>query len=537
MSKRYFLVGILLTLCGAFVAQGQENFKSTVTITKEFEGKLADVQKSKFNTSYSDTLLKFNLNFDYSVFDRPYKDLYEFTPVEGVELSERGEVIYPFLQFRGAISYPWAPEADLYIQPRLGERHALTLYGNHDSFWGNDGLKGSPVNRSKTKGGLTYGYNWSKGEARISGYYNYDYHFFNKGSNYNYGAQNTQMAGGNLLVRSLNPDKNAFYYSVDMDYGYTLAQKSAVENLIKADIDLGFRIKGNHRLNLGVNLHHSQYKTTLLMQKAGKDTSAIKGIVELAPQYAMTFPRINLVAGISFSGGYSHNNLDQSFRVYPNVQFSYEAVKSSLWLKMKIDGESRLYGVQDMLIMNPWIDVNKVESCYIPLRGEAAIQGVVGDIFGYSVSGGYVRYNEFLSFYGVDDLQRSVVAEDVNEWNVAADLVLKTDPVDCEIKAQYRSLSEGEIYMVPNLTLDGNIKYNYMGRIYAEVGAKYYSAMEGKGVSYKGFVDLRANFTYVLNSKFSFFAQGKNLLNNKIFLIQDYVEPGLNFGLGLVVKL
>ena len=127
MSKKYILATLLSLVCGSYLALGQENFKSTVTIEKDFEGKLIGVQKSELNKSYSDTLTKLNLNFDYSVFDRPYKDLYEFSPVEGVKLQKKGEVQYPVLIFRGALSYPLMPEGDLYIQPRLGKSSSLVF--------------------------------------------------------------------------------------------------------------------------------------------------------------------------------------------------------------------------------------------------------------------------------------------------------------------------------------------------------------------------------------------------------------------------
>ena len=96
-------MAIVMFLGSLFTAQGQENFESTVEVTKEYEGKLGQVQKSRFNTAYSDTLLKLNLDFDYSAFDRPYKDLYEFSPVEGIQLQSKGEVSYPVLMFKGGL--------------------------------------------------------------------------------------------------------------------------------------------------------------------------------------------------------------------------------------------------------------------------------------------------------------------------------------------------------------------------------------------------------------------------------------------------
>ena len=91
--------------------------------------------------------------------------------------------------------------------------------------------------------------------------------------------------------------------------------------------------------------------------------------------------------------------------------------------------------------------------------------------------------------------------------------------------------------MTPAFRMDASLVYNYMKRIYLGVNAKCGSRAYDELVEYGGYVDLGVEFTYVVNPGFSVFAKGKNLLNQDIFYVQDYVEPGVNFGLGVLIKL
>src|SRR5574344_2911395 len=87
-----FVFSILYTTGNIF---GQDSINPTVEVRREFDGKLLEISKSPLDTKYSDTLMKFNLQFDYSFFDRPYSDLYEFSPIESVNLNRKGVISYP----------------------------------------------------------------------------------------------------------------------------------------------------------------------------------------------------------------------------------------------------------------------------------------------------------------------------------------------------------------------------------------------------------------------------------------------------------
>ena len=82
---------------------------------------------------------------------------------------------------------------------------------------------------------------------------------------------------------------------------------------------------------------------------------------------------------------------------------------------------------------------------------------------------------------------------------------------------------------------------NLRERFVFSVDAQYCSAVWGDMgksgvVELPSFLDLEARMTYVYNRRFSFYLKGDNLINATIQHIPGYVEPGINFGLGVCCK-
>ena len=63
----------------AFSASAQ-NLDPTVEVSRDYEGKLLVVHKPILEMAVPDSVYRFDLDFDYSVTDTPYKGAYEFVP-------------------------------------------------------------------------------------------------------------------------------------------------------------------------------------------------------------------------------------------------------------------------------------------------------------------------------------------------------------------------------------------------------------------------------------------------------------------------
>ena len=103
-------------VCAAAVAQ---NLDPTVVVSRDYEGKLMEVHKPKIEMAVPDSVLRFDLEFDYSVSDSPYKGAYDFTPYV---LDMKPSPTYRHnsrLYLNAGAGYQFHPELDLVWSPAL----------------------------------------------------------------------------------------------------------------------------------------------------------------------------------------------------------------------------------------------------------------------------------------------------------------------------------------------------------------------------------------------------------------------------------
>ena len=76
--KKYIV--LLAVLSGSVYISDAQNLDPTVEVTRGYKAELADANKSSISMEVPDTVYRFDLDFDYSVFDNPYRGSYEFNP-------------------------------------------------------------------------------------------------------------------------------------------------------------------------------------------------------------------------------------------------------------------------------------------------------------------------------------------------------------------------------------------------------------------------------------------------------------------------
>ncbi|MCQ2141910.1 MAG: hypothetical protein MJY83_06140, partial [Bacteroidales bacterium] len=132
MKKIYTLAALLVaTIAGA------QNINPTVQVTNTYEGKLMDIQKITPKMAVPDSVLKFDWNFDYSVFENPYKGAYEFSPyLMSFRPEERisgGNSLY----LRAGMGYSMHPELTAVWSPRFRKFPVrMTVYDDFSGFAG-----------------------------------------------------------------------------------------------------------------------------------------------------------------------------------------------------------------------------------------------------------------------------------------------------------------------------------------------------------------------------------------------------------------
>ena len=133
MKKIYFISAALL----AGVSMSAQNLNPTVSVTRAYEGKLLDVHKPMEKMFVPDSLNKFDLDFDYSVFENPYKGAYEFKPYT-MNMKPQAEA-YSGKKFylKAGAGYNLRPSVDAVLEPLSGEKFRMGVYASHHSYFGN----------------------------------------------------------------------------------------------------------------------------------------------------------------------------------------------------------------------------------------------------------------------------------------------------------------------------------------------------------------------------------------------------------------
>ena len=575
---RYRLLLCLFVGCLASVSSwAQQDLNSTVQVSRTYEGRLMEVVKPTLPVGYADSLNRFDLRFDYKFSERPFRDLYEFSPLQSVAYHSEGKLVYPWFYAHIGLAYPWLPVADLYFQPNLGEHWSWVLYGNHSSFWGRvPGQQVNPVTGDLEQGGsrphgdrmsnhlgtkVTYA--WKKGDVSLGFDFGNHYRSY-YGSRYGVGKEGVELGwlsddrsylrdslshnydimAVDVQFRSAQPDRHAFYYNVDLKYAQTkdrmnlfggIFKDPAVENLVEADVGLGMTFQHDHRILLD-------------LKSVNVVSGDAVGLLELVPRYRYERDRWLLDLGLALAGMYAPEDVSLDMaHVYPDVNVYFEAVPSWLWVYARLDGENVLNTRQSMLAVNPWLTPNApLQISYIPLQGAFGARGVLWNALTFDLACSYGQLCNRLTATG--DFYAPVRYEQpVNRFKTMFSLLWKTVNFEGGVEMSYAHYAKDAtavdpmVMMAPAWEGQAFARYNLRERFILSVEAQYRHSVYGDlgkagVVQLPAYWDVDAKFTYVLNRKYSFYVSGNNLLDASIQYVPGYLEPGINFGLGVCCK-
>ena len=133
---RKYIVPLSAAVMLPFSAAAQD-LNPTVEVSREYRGTLMDLDKPSVDMALPDSVLRFNLQFDYSVFDSPFKGAYEFRPFlmdMDIAPGYSGERKF---YLRAGAGYSLHPELDLVWSPVRNDMFRLSLYARHRSYVGN----------------------------------------------------------------------------------------------------------------------------------------------------------------------------------------------------------------------------------------------------------------------------------------------------------------------------------------------------------------------------------------------------------------
>ena len=575
------LLSAAVALCP--LAASAQNLDPTVEVNRSYEGKLMEVHKPMLEMAVPDSVLRFDLEFDYEVFDNPYKGAYEFKPYtmqfQPVGKAAEQQRLYMRLGAgNGLEALSLHPSADFVWSPVLRERFKMDIYARHRSYVGEYRAADKPdasqevvdlkmkksYNRADydflTQAGMDARYDWANGTVRVdAGYY---------GIAERYGKQNNLYNALDVKAGVASKDYGQFMnYDVYASYRFgtdryeykNLVEDSLTEHEISVLGKLKAVLMDDHKamFELGVDNHSYGYT----------------GVTKLtfAPHYLFRYGKWGFDVGFRVEALVPANDstcfASKGQVVYPDVTVDYQVIPGVMKAYAKIGGGAKVNSFSSLIAENhhfdmyyghdkPYMD-NTIEN----VSAQMGIEGRAGARFTYGVRAGY-------AMFGNAPLETVVVRASLDDdelmympgiayagyQNVyaGADLSWGTERFRVDGKAMYRHSwfedKKTDGYFLPAaLTGEVAFEYNWNKRIFLgmdcdfSTGRTQGSVLFPDGVSkdakVPGYADLGVNFEYLTTRSFSVWLRGGNLLNMAIQRNLLYAEKGIYFAVGICLNL
>lgn len=588
--RKIYLVSAAMLMTAA-VSFGQ-NFNPTVEVTNTYQGNASEVHKPLLGMNVPDSLLRFDLDFDYEVFEKPYQGAYSFKPymlnMRPAKDAWRGRRLY----LKAGAGYTLRPRFEFVFSPEQSGPFQMSVYASHKSYFGNyheikpelqDGLY-----RMKKSGGKFGGYD-ALTSAGFDGRYNWDRTILSFGIGY-YGlaAKDSVMSRSynafdfNARVRSNNDSESYFLYDIGLrgrvandglDYksfsfpdGVTVDKQN--ENWVLLDGLVGPVVNNSRSILVGFEAESASYS---------RFYDGNIGRVALIPSYRFKSGRWNLNLGVKLEFMFRNDADTLSFGkmgggkgqiVYPDAHISF-AVGGNVALYADATGGSRLNTYSSQISenhhLNPSFLVAPVYELITPLvdntvekvNARIGVRGSAASSFQFDVNGGVGLYGNALMESGLftagGDLVPALAYSDYNLIYANALVGLRTGRVKIDADFRYRGVSFPDNdalnlgFTLPKYSGGVRASYDISSRLYAGINVEAASWRDGKcasvasedilDVRVPGYVDLGVNCGYKFNRKWTLWLESGNLLCQTIQRNPLYAEKGLWVTAGVSLNL
>ena len=586
-SIKNILSGIVLLSVWNMTSNAQ-NLDQTVEVSRNYDARLMEIHKPVLTMEVPDSVRQFDLDFDYSVFDNPYKGAYEFNPYLLNMKPESAPYAGSRFLFRAGAGYPLHPELDVVWSPALNGKFRMSIYGTHRSyfgkyrsvfteksentgFWNVGSVKSGGWNGldALSRAGIDGRFDWSKG------YLSFDVGYYGLASKDNEVSRSYNGADYRLNLRSVNYASSYFYYDV-MFKGRTAADdftvagmegKRLAEQNFVLNTSFGAAFADSHKVLVDFDMDMASYRSCFNSDIA---------VVSVVPNYEYSKGRWDIDLGLKLSfvtGGDNgssampmHGKRGQLF--FPDVKVGFKAVTNWVNLYLKAGGGNSINSYASLIDRNHFVTpyynsyaAPLMDNTVERISGQFGIEGNIASRLTYDINVGYSDYANALTdivsplvsapldvsgmSHGIDVM---LGYNDFGLLRAAADLGWKSQDVEVSASIEYRKTmrSAGFVgFEVSPLVASVEALYNWNRRIFAGVSCDYHSGRDGLMFSdsvslparLPGFADLGIYMEYRINRKFSVWAKGSNLLDMPVQHVPGYVESGIYFTAGICLNL
>ena len=576
--KNIFVISVFS--CVFALSAMAQNLDPTVEVSREYEGKLVEVHKPVMDMAVPDSVTRFALDFDYSVFDNPYKGSYEFSPYllsMKPSASDSGESRF---YLRAGAGYQLHPTLDMVWSPKFQNKgFNLDVYALHRSFFGRywtiapqekaPGVvamtrlsKSADISRHwagydmLTKAGAVFRHDWEKLSLDYSAGY---YGLAQKDSEWARGY-NALDASLGLKTKPENLHSLIVDAKVDFRHGQDAVSDSLMcENIGGLHLTIGPFLVGNSRMSLDVDADVASY--TGALEQMGGD-------VALVPRYVYRNSRFTADLGVRFAKMLTGEKIPEQY-VYPDMNVSYALIPNSMKFYLSATGGGKFETYSSLIASNHHVvrhmlpDLMGYEVERVALT--TGFDGRITDVFSYNLRGGYANYAS-LRHYVMDVTavpSFSIGYYGCQKWFAALDWAFDVEGFRFDGTVSYdRFWNDSGLYQESGIGntvvlrpagLTGNVafEYNWKQRLVFGADCDFSGAMRGEYgvaevgtdlvrmyiVEIPGYADLGVYAEYVTARNLSLWMRAGNLLNQTVQRTPLYAEKGVNFTLGICMNL
>ena len=589
MMKRYILVAIAALT--ASYSLGAQDLDPTVVVRRAYEGKLVESNKPQLDMQVPDSVTRFDLDFDYSVFDKPYMGAYEFNPYV-LTMQPASAVQNPKqLYLRAGAGYTLHPVFDLVWATPFKEAFRMDVYATHRSYVGGyrmfkpDLPADGPVIIDRwlqsggdhgympngydleTRAGLDGSYDWK------SGVVDFDASYYGIASKDNVKTRHYDALDIKAGVASKSLEDAYFKYDVDMHYRYGVdvmeylgSDTGLEEHVFGVEAVLGqvmHKEEGTHKVLFDVGMDLAAY--------GHPEYSTVAGEFHIVPHYVFQYnSRLMADVGVRLAKVMRSDSPEGIFGakeqvVYPDVTVTFDAVPQYLRVYTHVGGGNKMNTYSSILERNHHYDLEFGRGLWplmdFDVERVSAVLGFKGRVgkFAYDLHGGYANYAnalldavvigrpfesvEYMPGFGYTSYQKAFAGFDWN-WKTES---LKFDGA-LEYAYVFGMKDSSGLFAPAAFTGDVALEYNWSRRIYAGVDCMFSTARHGSVIDMlqdngvheavlPGYADLGVYFEYAPSHILSVWARGGNLLNMTIQRNPIYAEKGINFTVGVCLNL
>lgn len=545
--KKILTVLAAIVLCSNLFGQ----IDPTVEVSRHYKVNIADIDRPQTSDNHvADSLQKFDVGFDYSIFDRPYTDLYEFTPYQADSISKVVRRRPPFLMAQVGSQYPFAPELMLRTQLVTKPKLHIGLDGDLKAaiadldYLGTE--RGLTTARFNSGVSAHMKHAWSTGELALVLNYKGDAYVDGLGEASLAHTINSIEIGANLA--SANPADGSVYYSLDLNYVTAAKALVGVPALDTAYNNSKFSLSGT----LGASFDRHRVYVNMIYQTSIYGTGDEKvnvGLLEFMPVYEYAQGPLKLRAGARFGNKYIAS--DAATTIHPEVDIKFELLKNTIWLRGLLSGGNELNSLVDYIHDAPWL-CNGVTSEYAIASDAIGVRNIEAKVAMESIVAGRFALSPYISYANYSNkiqLRTSFVSSGLpillpmysnyaqTQWGVETSWKSKNLMITANLRHNNPFTDSGApVYMVADWQADASMEFNIKRRFFLNASYVYESERKNWDGDMPKYSDLTVMLTGVINRHFAVYLKGGNLLDNANYRYFAIPELPRNIGGGLRVN-